>query len=35
MKIISENKRAIFVLGGDFNLPDILWEDSSIPSSKH
>ena len=25
----------MFVLGGDFNLPDISWEDNSIPSSKH
>jgi len=29
-KIYSENNKAIFFIGGDFNLPDINWQDQSI-----
>lgn len=34
LNIKAKNKRSIFVLGGDFNLPDICWNDNSIRPNK-
>jgi len=35
LQLKADNKRAIFVLGGDFNLPDICWKDNSIPTTRN
>ncbi|XP_053380036.1 uncharacterized protein LOC128548696 [Mercenaria mercenaria] len=35
LKLKADNKRAIIVIGGDFNVPDISWKDNTITSSKH
>jgi len=34
-KIRSKRKNDIFVMGGDFNLPDINWADQSIKSNQY
>ena len=31
----SQNKNNIFLVGGDFNLPDINWSDTSIEGSQY
>ena len=31
----SASKKSVFILGGDFNVPDISWKENSITSSKH
>ena len=34
-KLRSVSKKSVFILGGDFNVPDVSWKDNSISSSKH
>ena len=34
-KIVHENKDAVFWIGGDFNVPDINWENQDIPTHQY
>ena len=34
-KLRKASKKSVFILGGDFNVPDVSWKDNSITSSKH
>ena len=31
----KDSKKSVFILGGDFNVPDISWKDNTITSSKN
>ena len=31
----TASRKSAFILGGDFNVPDVSWKDNSITSSKH
>jgi hypothetical protein len=32
---MSWSKTAVFILGGDFNAPDINWQSNNITGAKH
>ena len=34
-KLRTANRKYVFTLVGDFNVPDVSWKDNSITSSKH
>ena len=34
-KLRKASKKSVFILGRDFNVPDVSWKDDSITSSKH
>ena len=34
-KLRTASRKSVFILGGDFNVPDVSWKDNSITSSKH
>ena len=34
-KLHTASKKSVFILGGDFNAPDVSWKENSITGSKH